>query len=79
VTSWSGSEKVASIGLGARHLEQALRIEFRLVAELRALKDHGERVGQGKRAAPVTSEDVMTRPHAEPAMVPPSAVGIVLQ
>jgi topoisomerase-4 subunit B len=29
-------------------------------ALLRALKDHGERVGQGKRAAPVTSEDVMT-------------------
>src|SRR6516162_8657487 len=25
----------------------------------RALKEHGERVGQGKRAAPVTSEDVM--------------------
>src|SRR6202521_6145554 len=29
-------------------------------ALLRALKDHGERIGQGKRAAPVTSEDVMT-------------------
>ena len=29
-------------------------------ALLRALKDHGERVGQGKRASPVTSEDVMT-------------------
>ena len=29
-------------------------------ALLRALKDHGERVGQGKRAAAVTSEDVMT-------------------
>src|SRR6266853_662519 len=29
-------------------------------ALLRALKDHGERVGQGKRAAQVTSEDVMT-------------------
>src|SRR5207342_2249828 len=28
-------------------------------ALLRALKDHGERVGQGKRAAPVTSDDVM--------------------
>ena len=29
-------------------------------ALLRALKDHGERIGQGKRAGPVTSEDVMT-------------------
>jgi len=29
-------------------------------ALLRALKDHAERVGQGKRAAPITSEDVMT-------------------
>jgi topoisomerase-4 subunit B len=29
-------------------------------ALLRGLKDHAERVGQGKRAAPVTSEDVMT-------------------
>src|ERR1700729_2323108 len=29
-------------------------------ALLRALKDHGERIGQGKRAAPVTSEDLMT-------------------
>jgi topoisomerase IV subunit B len=29
-------------------------------ALLRALKDHGERIGQGKRSAPVTSEDVMT-------------------
>jgi len=28
-------------------------------ALLRGLKDHGERVGQGKRVAPVTSEDVM--------------------
>jgi topoisomerase IV subunit B len=28
-------------------------------ALLRGLKDHAERVGQGKRAAPVTSEDVM--------------------
>src|ERR1700722_1786561 len=28
-------------------------------ALLRALKDHGERIGQGKRAAPVTSEGVM--------------------
>ena len=26
---------------------------------LRGLKDHAERIGQGKRAAPVTSEDVM--------------------
>jgi len=29
-------------------------------ALLRGLKDHAERVGQGKRAAPVTSDDVMT-------------------
>jgi topoisomerase-4 subunit B len=29
-------------------------------ALLRGLKDHAERVGQGKRAAPITSEDVMT-------------------
>jgi topoisomerase-4 subunit B len=29
-------------------------------ALLRGLKDHAERTGQGKRAAPVTSEDVMT-------------------
>jgi topoisomerase-4 subunit B len=29
-------------------------------ALLRALKDHAERTGQGKRAAPVTSDDVMT-------------------
>jgi topoisomerase-4 subunit B len=29
-------------------------------ALLRGLKDHAERIGQGKRAAPVTSEDVMT-------------------
>ena len=28
-------------------------------ALLRGLKDHAERVGQGKRAAPITSEDVM--------------------
>src|ERR1700680_4912848 len=28
-------------------------------ALLRGLKDHAERIGQGKRAAPVTSEDVM--------------------
>src|SRR5258708_16590136 len=28
-------------------------------AMLRGLKDHAERIGQGKRAAPVTSEDVM--------------------
>jgi len=28
-------------------------------ALLRGLKDHAERVGQGKRAAPVTSEDIM--------------------
>ena len=29
-------------------------------ALLRGLKDHAERIGQGKRAAPVTSDDVMT-------------------
>ncbi|HEY1746356.1 MAG TPA: DNA topoisomerase IV subunit B [Xanthobacteraceae bacterium] len=29
-------------------------------AMLRGLKDHAERIGQGKRAAPVTSDDVMT-------------------
>jgi topoisomerase-4 subunit B len=29
-------------------------------ALLRSLKDHAERVGQGKRGAPITSEDVMT-------------------
>ncbi len=29
-------------------------------ALLRGLKDHGERVGQGKRSGPVTSDDVMT-------------------
>jgi topoisomerase IV subunit B len=29
-------------------------------ALLRGLKDHAERVGQGKRAGPITSEDVMT-------------------
>jgi topoisomerase IV subunit B len=29
-------------------------------ALLRGLKDHAERVGQGKRAAPITSDDVMT-------------------
>ena len=28
-------------------------------AMLRGLKDHAERIGQGKRAAPITSEDVM--------------------
>ena len=28
-------------------------------ALLRGLKDHAERVGQGKRAAPITAEDVM--------------------
>src|SRR6476661_11171401 len=28
-------------------------------ALLRGLKDHAERVGQGKRATPITSEDVM--------------------
>ena len=31
----------------------------RLFVSLRGLKDHAERVNQGKRAAPVTSEDVM--------------------
>ncbi|HEU4661568.1 MAG TPA: DNA topoisomerase IV subunit B [Pseudolabrys sp.] len=29
-------------------------------ALLRGLKDHAERIGQGKRAAPVTSDDIMT-------------------
>ncbi len=40
-------------GDGGTH-ESGLR-----TALLRGLKDHAERIGQGKRAAPITSEDVM--------------------